>query len=195
MPYTKEESVEILSTVYEKHEEISSASLEQEGVPTTAVYDVFDSLREAEMEVGGELEFECGECGRVFEDRQKYGYHVKRSSHTREKRMKRAREEIGNVECECLVYVLRIERAPDEKEFLYVGRTVNPYARLSEHFRGRTKMVQPTPDGILEKQNYSVVEVVETIPCSDSEHGREVERKTLLRKAIEHETTDVLGGK
>lgn len=199
--FEKGEVVSILQEVYEAHGEISAKALEQENVPTSTVYSRFDSLLDAEEAVVGEVDFVCDDCGREFDDRR--GYAVHRASRTEERgcetwedNFKRVEQEVDGIDCACLVYVLKIQRQCDGKEFFYVGRSVNPVERLTQHMVGRSgRISQPTPEGTFEKRDYDFVEIVRTIPCESDARAKEVERKTLLEVAIERDTTDVLGGR
>lgn len=194
MGYSEEESTKILTEVYEEHSEITAKALESSDVPVTVVYDSFDSMREAEMRVGGD-ELECGKCGRTFDTKAGLITHIRHGSHTFKERLQKAEDMVGEYDSDHLIYVMRIERPSDGQEFFYVGRTTQPYRRVAEHMSVTSEMSIPTPEGVMEKQKYEVVQVSITLEFENEARAAAMERRMYLEIAIENNTTRVLGGK
>lgn len=194
MGYSKEESMKILTDVYEEHGEITADALDSSDVPVTVVYDSFDSMRHAEMRVGGD-ELDCGKCGRTFDTKAGLSTHIRHGSHTFKERLQRAEDMVGEYDSKHVVYVMKIERPSDAQEFFYVGRTTRPYRRVADHMSVTSEMSMPTRDGVLEKQKYEVLEVVITLEYEDERRAAAMERRMYLETAIENNTTRVLGGK
>jgi hypothetical protein len=124
---------------------------------------------------------------------------------------------------EAYVYVLELRRLSDSSTWFYVGKREGRFSELQEYIRGhaskftRSRVVTHSGEEILlGDHNYSmepkgtthhVVDVERIVPVLGSDlaslddpdaescYISEVERRTAYEVSLDHETTNVLGGK
>lgn len=99
------------------------------------------------------------------------------------------------------IYAIEVERE-DGEVFYYVGETTDMYTRMRTHrYRGATMSI-PTTDGVLERTDvqddsrFEIVGLERLVPVPDTTEPerRNKERETAYQVAIDHETTNVIGG-
>jgi hypothetical protein len=96
------------------------------------------------------------------------------------------------------IYVLRVQRH-DGQRFFYVGMSEAVLSRLKSHARyGGQNMRVPTTNGAISKDtDFEIQEVVEVEGLHDTTaaEARERERRKAYELAIDHNTTNVIGGR
>ncbi|AGC34405.1 GIY-YIG endonuclease [Haloarcula virus HVTV-2] len=102
------------------------------------------------------------------------------------------------------VYVLVLKRSTDDTTWFYVGETTQLEKRLRVHSNCASEMtvsVQKDGDSFLERiylnedDRFDVVGLYDLVPVEGGVNQRkDAERKRAYEIAIEHETTNILGG-
>ena len=141
-------------------------------------------------------EYKCEDCGRFFKNERSVKAHQSVVDHERLRQKDEIRRLVESPDSEQHVYVIRVERISDRKEFLYVGVSNSVVSRLMSHLSGLTQGIcLPDEDGRLRCQQYNMVGLVETIPCSGRKKARNKERVRMLELAIERGQTNIIGGR
>lgn len=141
----------------------------------------------------------CSDCNTEFNNKyDRYGHNCTPDEQYRPHAQKRDDflNDIEIPEGERYLYILLLERNSDNKEFFYVGQTIDFRNRIHGHFRDSTiKMISADGSGFT--TNYSIKELVD-IEAIDVESKREavyMERQRANKLILEKETTAVLGGR
>lgn len=143
----------------------------------------------------------CEQCGGEFDTEQGKKAHqtMAKSCVAPGIDVRDAIEQCKSVEGDHIIYTLKILHPETGEEFFYVGRTGNDYdqyqPRISLHKTDTSGYIN-VPNGVGEMESradYTPVEFVDAFGVSDGRVSN-AEREAVLELAIEHDTTNVLGG-
>ena len=144
-------------------------------------------------------EYVCDDCGEEFDDGRVYNGHVTGSSGACQLNVPAELAEYNDMvptEYESLVYVLRFENPDTGQRFYYVGTSTAFDRRLQAHLEDKQGvMSMPGADGEKDTRSDYKVLSIEQVEVVDDASVWDRERELAYETAIEHNTTNVLGGK
>ena len=139
--------------------------------------------------------YECVVCGKSFGTESGLNQHKSTISEDQHMNISKAKEMANGAGSGPCVYTLEIQLGENVKTHYYVGMTKNLEQRLLSHFKGDSTVSYHSKSEGIFKAEYEVIDLLSVEQCSDRSEAQCRERETLLEVAIEHDTTNVVGGR